>query len=243
MALIDRFTTGEILKVAGVSSSMADFMRRLGYARDSTLTRKSVLRVLDERGISLYFAVPPKKVRRIIDSELFVYDINKCPSQSVIRTHYKAGNYSEYKCAICGLGPLWKEKPLTMILDHIDGDHHNNTLDNLRWVCPNCNQQLPTTNRRKPVEKKKKVIHRCIDCGVPIYYKSLRCTDCYIKYRKENTDIPSKEIIYNLLLSKSFEEIGRIYGVTGNAVKKWCRKYDLPFMYNDVKAFRKLNDS
>ena len=33
-----------------------------------------------------------------------------------------------------------------MILDHINGDNKDDRLENLRWVCPNCNYQLDTTN-------------------------------------------------------------------------------------------------
>ena len=38
---------------------------------------------------------------------------------------------------------------LTLILDHINGSNHDDRLENLRWVCPNCNQQLETTGYKK----------------------------------------------------------------------------------------------
>ena len=41
--------------------------------------------------------------------------------------------------------PIWQGKPLTLILDHINGKNNDDRLENLRWVCPNCNRQLPTT--------------------------------------------------------------------------------------------------
>lgn len=46
-------------------------------------------------------------------------------------------------CSLCGI-KYWKGKELVLILDHIDGDASNNKKDNLRFVCPNCDSQLPT---------------------------------------------------------------------------------------------------
>lgn len=46
------------------------------------------------------------------------------------------------KCAICGIPPEWNGRPLTLILDHINGVSNDNRLENLRLVCGNCNSQL-----------------------------------------------------------------------------------------------------
>jgi Zn finger protein HypA/HybF involved in hydrogenase expression len=48
------------------------------------------------------------------------------------------------KCILCGQENTWNGKPLIFILDHIDGDSRNNSPDNLRMICPNCDTQLPT---------------------------------------------------------------------------------------------------
>ena len=53
-----------------------------------------------------------------------------------------------HRCAICGQRNQWNERPLTLILDHIDGDSENNRRENLRLICPNCDSQLPTFKMR-----------------------------------------------------------------------------------------------
>jgi hypothetical protein len=49
----------------------------------------------------------------------------------------------ENKCSVCDL-KQWKNKPLNMELDHIDGDRTNHKLKNLRMICPNCHAQTDT---------------------------------------------------------------------------------------------------
>ena len=49
-----------------------------------------------------------------------------------------------YACAVCGQKPVWKGKPLVLILDHENGVNDDHRRENLRFVCPNCGSQLPT---------------------------------------------------------------------------------------------------
>ena len=51
----------------------------------------------------------------------------------------------ENKCCLCGWSkPNPKTKQIPLVADHIDGDWRNNTENNLRLICPNCDALNPT---------------------------------------------------------------------------------------------------
>jgi 5-methylcytosine-specific restriction endonuclease McrA len=51
------------------------------------------------------------------------------------------------RCAVCGLTE-WLGESIPLELDHIDGNRENNTLGNLRLLCPNCHARTPTYRGR-----------------------------------------------------------------------------------------------
>jgi hypothetical protein len=56
-------------------------------------------------------------------------------------------------CYVCGLTE-WLGRPLSLILDHANGLHYDNRLENLRLLCPNCNSQTDTfAGRNKGVSR------------------------------------------------------------------------------------------
>lgn len=59
-------------------------------------------------------------------------------------------------CSICGLKE-WMGKEIPLVMDHIDGRALNNSLENLRLVCANCDSQLPTfKSKNKNSDRKRK---------------------------------------------------------------------------------------
>jgi 5-methylcytosine-specific restriction endonuclease McrA len=80
---------------------------------------------------------------------------NRCQGDYLIIKNYESGKRTwktsrgyfkiktEYKCAECGISE-WNNRPLTLQVDHIDGDRVNNEMDNLRYLCPNCHTQTDT---------------------------------------------------------------------------------------------------
>ena len=140
---LNEFSREELQEIVQNSSSMSELCLKLNFSKSGDMFKR-IRAYLDELDISTdHFLrqVPPTK--RTAEN---VFMENSTADQKTLRKWYFEGHYTPYKCSICGQLPLWNNKPLTLILDHINGHNKDNRLTNLRWVCPNCNQQLPTTS-------------------------------------------------------------------------------------------------
>ena len=147
-AKIDEFTIEELTQLTQESNSFNELILKLGYATRSGSNHNTVRDRLDRYNIDYSHFNNLNRIERTVDN-VFIED--STATQKVLRHWYIKGKYTEYVCSICGMEPVWQDKPLVLILDHINGCNTDNRLENLRWVCPNCNMQLPTTNgRNKP---------------------------------------------------------------------------------------------
>ena len=144
-AKIDTFSNEDFTKIVAESNSLLEIAKKLGYSSHSGDNGQRIRRRIDELKLSTdHFSLMNRRPVKRTAENVFIED--STADQKTLRKYYLAGNYTEYKCSICGQEPIWNGKELTLILDHINGHNHDDRLENLHWVCPNCNQQLPTTN-------------------------------------------------------------------------------------------------
>jgi len=149
-------------------------------------------------------------------------------------------------CETCGQGEVWRGQRMSMVLDHINGVADDHRLENLRMLCPNCNATLEThCGRNTPRER---VCPSCQQMFVPSSnlhrYCSSRCWGKVAATRYEGiphpatrkVERPSHEQLLEDLSEMSVVKVGRKYGVSDNAVRKWLRWYE-------AEAARDLRDA
>ncbi len=83
---------------------------------------------------------------------------NKVQSFKLKRRLYESGLKSQ-KCELCGWAETSIDGRIPLELDHINGDHNDNRLENLRILCPNCHS-LQSTHRGR---NKKVVLARMVE--------------------------------------------------------------------------------
>jgi predicted Zn-ribbon and HTH transcriptional regulator len=66
--------------------------------------------------------------------------------------------------------------------------------------------------------------NKCKDCGkITLSRKSARCPSCHQLHTRKVKDRPSKEELLALVSSKSYVSVGKMFGVSDNAIRKWLR--------------------
>ena len=79
-------------------------------------------------------------------------------------------------------------------------------------------------------------VNYCKECGVEVSRGNDRCPNCAAK-AKRKVERPSREELKKLIRTESFVSIANLFGVTDNAVRKWCDGYDLPRRVSDIKQY------
>jgi hypothetical protein len=151
------------------------------------------------------------------------------------RRLYSAG-LKQPSCELCGQGELWYGKQMSLVLDHINGVGNDNRLENLQIVCPNCAATLDTHCGRNTPRRRD-----CPSCGKSFAPRDLRHRYCSLacwgdvvskaqsgvpQPSRRKVPRPSSEQLNQDLQTMSYCAVGRKYGVSDNAVRKWVRWYE-----------------
>ncbi len=155
------------------------------------------------------------------------------------RSHLKARLYKEglkrRECEMCGLGENWRGARMALILDHVNGCATDNRIENLRILCPNCAATLDTHCGR--MLRRVRTERLCGGCGGLFYPDSERriyCSrDCWAeslrgkpRHGARKTDRPTYADLLREIADNGYSALGRRYGVSDNAIRKWVRQYE-----------------
>lgn len=126
---------------------------------------------------------------------------------------------------------------------HVDENKYNNELDNLMIFKTISDHTAFHMGADIYLDEdvwvaKPNIDSICPICGTNKKERTAKmCIECYTKQR--SSKMPNKEELIELLLNYSMIKIGERFNVSDNAVRKWCRKYNLPYKRKDIISFRK----
>jgi hypothetical protein len=148
-----------------------------------------------------------------------------------------AEGVKERRCELCGQGEEWHGRRMALILDHINGVGTDNRLENLQIVCPNCAATLDTHCGRNVLHSQVEI--ECGRCGKGFVrrrpeqrYCSRECGTRWLRVPQaprpaiRKAERPPHEQLVREIAETTYEAVGRRYGVSGNAIRKWVRAYE-----------------
>lgn len=138
-------------------------------------------------------------------------------SRNCVRTYLHKYNLIPYKCE-CENEGVWRDKKLSLQIDHINGECDDHRLENLRWMCPNCHAQTDTfTGKHKKTIGKMRI------------KPSILNPNWRIDPRPSTRKVvwPSKEELYKVIWEKPTSQLAKELGVSDISISDWCKKYGI----------------
>jgi hypothetical protein len=141
------WTDDDLAAVVARVNTLSGVLRELGYRPSGGMHRYMVARI-KSRGLDTSHFVGKGAgagkrspgSRRPLEQVLVQ---GSTVTSSRLRVRLVEAGLKEERCEQCGLSE-WQGKRLPLQLDHINGDHTDNRLQNLRILCGNCHSQTDT---------------------------------------------------------------------------------------------------
>lgn len=235
-----RYTEAEARAAIAASKSYSEALRRLGM-RAAGGNHRTIRRYAEEVWRIPVDHFDPDSARRVglgrAPTPLAEVLVEHSTYQrGLLKERLFAEGLKHRRCELCGQGELWQGRRMSLILDHANGVHDDNRLDNLRIVCPNCNATLDThcgrNTRFPPAEL------TCPGCGTRFFPRAARQRYCSRtcgqrapgkrgpQLARRRAARPPYDQLLREIEALGYLGVGRKYGVSDNAVRKWRRAYE-----------------
>jgi hypothetical protein len=236
-----RYTEAEARQAVADSMSYAEALRRLGMraAGGNHLTLRKYVKLwgLPTDHFDPQFGQRRALARRKITPLDEILVENSTYSRGSLKRRLYASGLKQRACELCGQGELWRGRRMALILDHINGVADDNRLENLRIVCPNCASTLDTHCGRNLLLIQERICEECGRAYHPQRVEQRFCSKyCWQHHERPEARVPrperrkvprpTYEQLKEDLSHMSWLAVGRKYGVSDNAVRKWIRWYE-----------------